>query len=194
MKPLFILASSSPRRKELLKSVGYCPDQFISPDVDETILKKEFPLVAAKRLAELKSKTIAQKFPEAVVLASDTIVARGRTILGKPKDRKEAHHFLELLSGRRHDVFTGISITTGMSTISKVVKTKVKFKRLVGSEIQLLLDANEWSDKSGAYALQGMAAAYITWINGSPSNVIGLPLCETHKMLSGFGVKQKLII
>ncbi|WPX97283.1 Maf family protein [Candidatus Bandiella euplotis] len=189
-----VLASSSPRRRILLESIGYRPDIIISPDIDESPNKKELPCKLAQRLASEKASIVAKNYPTDIVLAADTIVARGRMVIPKPQDEKQAHLFLKLLSGRRHTVYTGICVTKGEKIVCKVVQTKLKFKLLTENEIRYLLDSNEWKDKSGGYALQGVAGAYITWINGHPSNVIGLPVHETYKILSGLGLKQKTLM
>ena len=186
----FILASSSPRRISLLNNIGYNPDKIISADIDETPNKKELPKEYAKRMAFEKASKIHKQFSESLILGADTVVSRGRLILTKPKDKHDAHRIFKLLSGRRHSVFTGICIIKENKIITKVVETKLKFKLLTNEEIQNLIDSNEWQDKSGGYALQGFASAYISWINGHPSNVIGLPVHETYKILNGLGLKQ----
>ena len=184
-----ILASASPRRLDLLKQVGVTPD-FVRPaDVDETPIKNESPRMLAERLALLKAEAVAKSEQDAIIIASDTVVAAGRRILGKASDRKEARKFLELLSGRRHSVYTGICLTSPKGTSVKSVKTIVKFKRLSQSEIDFYLSHDEWEGKAGAYAIQGIAARFITSINGSYSNVVGLPLAETVNLLNGHGFK-----
>ena len=189
----FILASSSPRRISLLNNIGYNPDKIISADIDETPNKKELPKEYAKRMAFEKASKIHKQFSESLILGADTVVSRGRLILTKPKDKDDAHRIFKLLSGRRHSVFTGICIIKENKIITKVVETKLKFKLLTNKEIQNLIDSNEWQDKSGGYALQGFASAYISWINGHPSNVIGLPVHETYKILNGLGLKQNTV-
>lgn len=189
----FILASSSPRRISLLNNIGYKPDKIISADIDETPNKKELPKEYAKRMAFEKASKIYKQFPESLVLGADTVVSRGRLILTKPKDKDDASRIFKLLSGRRHAVYTGVCIIKENKVITKVVETKLKFKLLTNNEIQNLIESNEWQDKSGGYALQGFASAYISWINGHPSNVIGLPVHETYKILSGLGIQQNII-
>ncbi len=189
----FILASSSPRRISLLNNIGYNPDKIISADIDETPNKKELPKEYAKRMAFEKASKIHKQFSESLILGADTVVSRGRLILTKPKDKDDAHRIFKLLSGRRHSVFTGICIIKENKIITKVVETKLKFKLLTNKEIQNLIDSNEWQDKSGGYALQGFASAYISWINSHPSNVIGLPVHETYKILNGLGLKQNTV-
>ena len=188
----FILASSSPRRISLLKSIGYTPDKIVPANIDETPMAKELPAKLAERLALEKASKVHEQFPESLILGADTIVARGRLIIPKPKDEIEALKYLKLLSGRRHVVYTGICIINGDKYLKKVVQTKLKFKLLTNQEIDNSIISNEWKDKSGGYALQGVAGAYISWISGHPSNVIGLPLHETYKILSGIGLKQTI--
>jgi septum formation protein len=190
----FVLASSSPRRIDLLKSIGYEPDKIVPANIDETPKIRELPAKLAERLALEKAVKIHEQFPDSIILGADTIVARGRLIIPKPKDEIEAIKYLKLLSGRRHVVYTGICIIKGEKCIKKVVQTKLKFKLLTNQEIDNLVKSNEWKDKSGGYALQGMAGAYISWISGHPSNVIGLPVHETYKILSGIGLKQNIDI
>lgn len=182
-----ILASASPRRLELLKQVGITPDHIIPAEIDETPHSNEAPRSLASRLAKLKAIEIAKDHPSSFVLASDTVVACGRRILGKAKDKEEAKRFLKLLSGRRHSVYTGISLICPAGENHRTVKTVVKFKQLDQDDIDQYLSHDEWTGKAGAYAIQGRAARYIASINGSYSNVVGLPLMETVNMLKGRG-------
>lgn len=188
----FILASSSPRRLFLLKSIGYTPDKIVPADINEAPKSKELPAKLAQRLALEKAVKVYEQFPDSLILGADTIAARGRLIIPKPKNETEAFQYLKLLSGRRHVVYTAICIIKGGKHFKKVVQTKLKFKLLTNQEIDNLIASNEWKDKSGGYALQGVAGAYISWINGHTSNVIGLPLHETYKILSGIGLKQNI--
>ena len=188
----FILASSSPRRISLLKSIGYTPDKIVPANIDETPKERELPAKLAERLAVEKASKVHEQFPESLILGADTIVARGRLIIPKPKDEIEALKYLKLLSGRRHVVYTGVCVIKGDKCLKKIVQTKLKFKLLTNHEIDNLIISNEWKDKSGGYALQGVAGAYISWINGHPSNIIGLPVHETYKILSGIGFKQTI--
>jgi septum formation protein len=188
-----ILASSSPRRRFLLESIGYYPDQIIKPDIDKQPLKKELPIKLAERLAIAKAVKVSDSYKEAMVLAVDTVIARGRMVIPKPKDKTEAAQSLRLLSGRRHVVYTGICVIKMGKKISKVVQTKLKFKLLTDEEVCFFAESCEWKNKSSTYELQGIAGAYISWINGHPSNVIGLPVHEVYKILSGLGLKQRLL-
>lgn len=187
INPKLILASASPRRFELLKQIGIAPDEISPADIDETPLKHEKPRELAGRLAREKATHIAKNHANAFILASDTVVACGRRLLGKAADKKEAAKFLKLLSGRRHDVFTGVSIVSPNGTSNRVVKTVVRFKNLGDEEINEYLSHDEWKGKAGAYAIQGIAAKFIISINGSYSNVVGLPLFEVANMLKGRG-------
>ncbi len=183
-----ILASASPRRLDLLRQVGITPDDIIPAAIDETQIAGEKPRELATRLAKLKAGEIAKKNPDCFVLASDTVVACGRRILEKARDQNEARQFLSLLSGRRHNVYTAVSlIAPDGGNSHRTVKTTVTFKRLESAEIDFYIKSDEWRGKAGAYAIQGLAARFISSINGSYSNVVGLPLMETVNMLKGRG-------
>ena len=188
-----ILASQSPRRKELLARVGVYPDDIIPADINETPLKKEIPLKLAARLASEKASSVALAAPDNWVLAADTVVACGRRILGKPENISEAERFLKLLSGRRHRVISGVClITPNKKKILKIITTAVKFKLLSKEELESYLEAEEWNGKAGGYAIQGYAGTFVKWISGSYSNVVGLPLFETAGMLRGAGYQWKV--
>ena len=188
-----ILASQSPRRKELLAQVGVYPDDIIPADINETPLKKEIPLKLAARLASEKASSVALTAPDNWVLAADTVVACGRRILGKPENISEAERFLKLLSGRRHRVISGVClITPNKKKILKTITSAVKFKLLSKEELESYLEAEEWDGKAGGYAIQGYAGTFVKWISGSYSNVVGLPLFETAGMLRGAGYQWKV--
>jgi septum formation protein len=187
IKPSLILASASPRRLDLLAQVLITPDKIIPADIDETAIANEAPRALAGRLAHEKAAFVAAKNPDNFVLASDTVVACGNRILGKAENVDEARSFLKLLSGRRHNVYTGVSLMTPNGMSEKTVKTVVKFKNLNCDEINYYLSHDEWKGKAGAYAIQGIAAQFIRSINGSYSNVVGLPLLEAVNMLKGRG-------
>lgn len=184
--PRLVLASASPRRRDLLAQVGIRPDNITATDIDETPLPRELPRACAIRLARAKVETAAAA-PEDLVLAADTVVAAGRRILGKPGDTEEARGFLRLLSGRRHRVITAIALRRPDRIIERAVETAVRFKRLSEQEIEAYLASEEWRGKAGGYAIQGRAAAFIPWIGGSYTNVVGLPLAETVALLTGSG-------
>lgn len=179
-----ILASASPRRKELLAQIGIIPDHIIPADIDETPLPQELPRAYVTRLAKEKASLIASQRAEAIILAADTIVACGRRILGKPETIKEAEKMLRLLSGRRHRVYTSLCVMQGTKLRQRTVMTQVQFKRLSDVEIADYLRSGEWEGKAGGYAIQGRAAAFIPAIHGSYSNVVGLPLAETAALLT----------
>lgn len=186
-----ILASSSPRREELLTSIGLAPDDMISPQVDETPLKGESPREYVNRIAILKARTVHSQNPKAYVLAADTIVEMGRKIVLKAQDRTEAALILKRLSGRRHRVYTGVCVLSpeGKEAYS-VVLTRLSFKRLTPDELKEYLSSDEWEGKAGAYAIQGKAAKFIKFISGSYTNVVGLPLYETDCLLKGVGFQR----
>ena len=186
-----ILASASPRRRELLAQVGITPTDVRPSDIDETPQLNELPRPYAGRLAVEKAQAATLDEDE-IVLAADTVVAVGRRILEKPQDAVEAAKFLGLLSGRRHRVITGIAVRSAQNSWSRQVITTVKFKRLSDAEISAYLRSNEWQGKAGGYAIQGIAQAFIPEIIGSYSNVVGLPLTETLNMLNGAGLKFNL--
>lgn len=183
-----ILASASPRRQELLAQVGIAPDRIIAADIDETPGPDESPRLMARRLAGEKAAFVHQTHPGYFILGADTIVTLGRRILGKAVTAAEARKYLTLLSGRRHRVYSGIAVITPEGReISRTVMTTVTFKRLSSAELDDYLAHDEWRGKAGAYAIQGRAARFIKSVNGSPSNVIGLPLFECANMLQGNG-------
>jgi nucleoside triphosphate pyrophosphatase len=186
----FVLASASPRRVALLRQVGYPPDLTIPADVDETPLTGELPRNIARRLACTKALAVAEMVPDALVLAADTVVARGRRILPKPADEGEARRCLALLSGCRHRVHGGVALVAPGGRIGvRVVTTVVTFKRLAGKEVDCYLRCGEWRGKAGGYAIQERAAAFVRQIIGSYSNVVGLPLYETCALLGGLGYR-----
>lgn len=186
-----ILASNSARRKELLEQIGIVPNLIVSSKIDETPFKNEGALEYAKRIAYQKAVTVNDKIknPEAIIIAADTVVSCRAKILGKPKDKNEAQEILKIISGRRHKVYTAVCIINNETgkIYQKSAKTIVQIKHLSSIEIKTYLDSNEWQDKAGAYAIQGLASAYIKQINGSYSNVVGLPLFEVNNILQGIG-------
>ncbi len=185
--PCLVLASASPRRLDLLRQIGIEPDLVEGADVDETPATGEQPRRLAARLAEAKADAVAARHPQAFVLAADTVVAVGRRALGKAGDADAARAFLALLSGRRHKVFTAIAVRGPGASAARVVVTAVRFKRLSAAEIDAYIAAGEWRGKAGGYAIQGRAGAFAIAINGSYSNVVGLPLYECRALLDGLG-------
>lgn len=186
-KPTFILASASPRRHELLGMIGVVPDAVEPADIDETPKKGELPAPHALRLAVEKARRMQRK--GAVVLASDTVVGCGRRILPKAEDDATVRTCLELLSGRRHQVHTGVCVIGAEGREASVlVSTRVKFRKLEAWEIDAYIRSGEGIGKAGGYGIQGLAAAFAPWINGSYHAVMGLPLAETHRLLVSAGV------
>ncbi len=192
MKNKLILASASPRRLELLSQIGIVPDQVLPADIDETILKNELPRSLALRLACGKAAKIAGEHPGTFVLAADTVVAVGRRILDKPNNEDDARTALKLLSGRRHKVYGGICIVApDGKTKSTTCETVVSFRRLSEAEIEAHIKSGEWEGKAGSYAIQGTAATYTKFLSGSYSNVIGLSLYDTMRILNSLGYPGK---
>lgn len=185
-----VLASASPRRVELLRQIGIVPDVIAPADVDERPGAKERPTDYARRLAEAKADQIAPRHEGSFVLAADTVVALGRRILPKPADAAAAGRSLALLSGRRHRVLGAVVLVApdGLRA-RRLVTTAVRFKRLEPNEIEAYLESGEWQDKAGGYGIQGRAAAFVPAVNGSYSNVVGLPLAETAALLHGLGYR-----
>lgn len=188
-RPELVLASSSPRRVELLALVGFTPDTIDPADIDETPLKDETPPRLALRLATTKAQVVAERHPEAVVLAADTVVAVGRRFLEKAADEAEATRFLKLLSGRNHRVFTGVAVVRDGKLTHRVNETRVTFKVLSEAEIGSYVAGGDWRGKAGAYGIQGAASAFVRQIVGSHHGVMGLPLYETVNLLAGAGLR-----
>lgn len=187
-RPKLVLASASPRRRDLLAQIGIVPDCIEPAALDETPLKRELPGPHAARLAQEKAQAVARRRHGAYVIGADTVVACGRRILPKPEEPAEARRCLLLLSGRGHRVYGGVCILAPNGTVRRrLVQTTVRLKRLEEAEIERYLASDEWRGKAGGYAIQGLAAAFVRSINGSYSNVVGLPLFEVAQMLRGLG-------
>ena len=188
-----VLASASPRRLELLAQINIIPQAVMPAEIDETPLTNERPRDYAKRMAREKLDAVLPKIDDAFCLASDTVVACGRRIMGKPQDQYEARGFLNLLSGRRHQVMTAIAIAAPPSTsgsiniVERLSVSTVKFNRLDRRQIDDYLASNEWQGKAGGYGIQGLAAQHIAWIEGSYSAIVGLPLFDVAQGLRGLG-------
>lgn len=183
-----VLASASPRRLELLRQVGIEPDRVDPADIDETPLRDETPRRLVARLAIGKAQAVAARHPQAHVLAADTIVAVGRRILGKPEHEADARRMLTLLSGRPHKVLTGVSvIAPDGRTASRVVESRITFKRITDRELDAFIAGGDWTDASGGYKIHRLAGAFVTDISGSYTSVVGLPLYETLNLLGGLG-------
>jgi septum formation protein len=181
-----ILGSGSPRRRELLAQIGVVADDIRPPDIDETPLKNEQPRPYCVRLAREKALAV-QANDDDIVLCGDTTVALGRRILGKPEDAGEAAQFLHMLSGRRHRVITAIALRRGDQLWQRDVVTQVKMKALSDEEVNWYLATNDWQGKAGGYGIQGPAGAFIPWISGSFTAVMGLPVAETATLLRAAG-------
>jgi septum formation protein len=187
-RPPLVLASASPRRLDLLARLGIVPDRVEPADVDETPRKAEQPRQLALRLAEAKAAAVAPQAAGALVLAADTVVGLGRRILGKPADVAEARRFLDLLSGRRHRVTTGIALVTPDGRVrTRLVTTIVAFQRLTEAQAEDYVASGEWEGKAGGYAIHQRAEVFVRFLSGSHSNVVGLPLFETAQLLRGVG-------
>ncbi len=187
-KPPLILASASPRRVELLQQVGIVPDHILPADIDETPLRGELPRDYAQRVACAKAETIAAAHPNSFILSADTVVAAGRRILPKAEDEEQARACLNLLSGRRHAVWTGLCLIDPAGRVrARTITTAVKFARLHPDQIDAYIAGGEWRGKAGGYGIQGMAATFIPFIGGSYSAVVGLPLYDTMQLLKGAG-------
>lgn len=184
--PSLILASVSPRRRELVARLGIEPARIVPADIDETPMDAEIPRLYAIRMA--REKAVAAADDGAFVLAGDTVVAAGRRILPKAEDETTARRCLQLLSGRRHRVWSAIVLRAPDGTIrEKLSETAVKFKRLSAEELDAYIAGGEWHGKAGGYAIQGAAEGLISWIQGSHSGVVGLPLYETRILLKSAG-------
>ncbi|WP_171211969.1 nucleoside triphosphate pyrophosphatase [Ruegeria sp. HKCCA5426] len=182
----FILGSGSPRRLDLLAQLGVQPDAIRAPDIDETPLKGELPVPYCNRITRAKVQAV-QADSDDITLCADTTVALGRRILGKPEDTGQAAEFLHALSGRRHRVITSVAVRRGERVLQRDVVSQVKVKRLSDVEINAYLATGDWQGKAGAYAIQGPAGAFIPWISGSFTGIVGLPLSETAALLQGIG-------
>ncbi|MCA0930358.1 Maf family protein [Ruegeria profundi] len=182
----FILGSGSPRRLDLLAQLGVQPDFIRAPDIDETPIKGELPVPYCNRITRAKVQAVEADGDD-ITLCADTTVALGRRILGKPENEGDAAEFLYALSGRRHRVITSVAVRRGERVLQRDVVSQVKVKRLSDQEINAYLATNDWQGKAGAYAIQGPAGAFIPWISGSFTGIVGLPLSETAALLQGIG-------
>ncbi|WP_284380063.1 Maf family protein [Amylibacter marinus] len=178
-----ILGSASPRRRDLLAQIGVHPDEIRPADIDETPEQGERPLAYVQRMAAEKARAIAAD-DAALILTADTIVACGLRILGKPTDAAQAADYLKLLGGRRHRVTTAMTLRRGAKITTRSVTTSVKMKRLSDQELSQYIQSKEWQGKAGGYAIQGIASAFIPFISGSYTNVVGLPLAEAATLLA----------
>lgn len=182
---MLILASSSPRRAELLRAAGI-PFEIMPVQVDESVLRLEPPGDHVRRLAREKADRVFETNPTAVVLAADTIVHVGGEIMGKPRNPDDAERMLRLLSGREHEVLTGVAIVARRGTAVEVARTRVWFTPLTESEIAEYVATGEPLDKAGAYGIQGLGSRFVDRIQGSYSNVVGLPVALVYRLLKGY--------
>ncbi len=185
-----ILGSGSPRRRELLAQLGLIPDAILPPDIDEEPRKGELPRPYCARLSREKAMAVPGG-EEDVILCADTTVALGRRILGKPRDAGEAAAFLVALGGRRHTVITSVAVRRGPRLWTRESVSAVKMKRLSDAELNAYLASGEWEGKAGGYAIQGLAGAFIPWISGSFTGIVGLPLAETAALLAAAGLNLR---
>ena len=187
--PTLILASASPRRVELLMRLGVVPDRIDPAEIDETPRKGEVPHVHAQRLAAEKASAVNARHPGSIILAADTVVAVGRRILPKAETQAQAQACLELLSGRRHRVLTAVTLIDALGCAHHRISSSIlTFKRLGADEIAAYVQSGEWQGKAGGYAIQGRAEAFVRFLAGSHSGVMGLPLYETRALLLAAGV------
>lgn len=193
-EPRLVLASGSPRRLTLLGQIGITPDALRPASIDETPRRGEMPRTLASRLARGKAETSRDQIAEdpaladAIVLAADTVVAVGSRILGKPEVVEQAVASLELLSGRAHKVYTGVCLISPDDRMrTRIIETRIRFKRLSRREIEAYIASREWRGKAGGYAIQGLAGCFVQKIIGSYTNVVGLPLTEVSALLAGEG-------
>lgn len=184
----FILGSASPRRRDLLKQIGVVPDEIRPADIDETPEKGELPRPYCARMAREKAQAVQADAGD-VVLCADTTVAVGRRILGKPEDADEARAFLKLMSGRRHRVITALAVRKGDQLWERDVVSSVRMKTLNAREMDDYIATGDWQGKAGGYGIQGPASAFIPWISGSFTAIVGLPLAETASVLQAAGVE-----
>ena len=184
-----ILASQSPRRRELLEHMGIRDFRILVPDIDEHMDRDLHPAELVRQISAEKARAVAaQVGPDAIVIAADTVVALDGTVLGKPVDEADAVRMLSALSGRRHQVYTGFTVLRGGEAHSESEETAVLFRQLTGEEIEQYVRTGEPMDKAGAYGIQGYGALFIEGIQGDYYNVMGLPVCRLGRVLKGLGV------
>jgi septum formation protein len=183
-----VLASASPRRRQLLNLIGI-PHEVRPSNIDETLRPREAPRRHAERLAREKATTIAARDPDLITIGADTVVVINRKVLGKPRDEAEAIHMLTQLSGRVHTVITAVAVARGRKLRSAIEEVTVKFRRLREDEIKAYVATGEPMDKAGAYGIQGYGATIVEWIDGDYFAVMGLPLVRLTSLLRDLGVR-----
>lgn len=186
--PRLILGSASPRRRDLLAQIGLIPAEVRAADIDETPVRGELPRPYCERMAREKAEALPVG-PGEIILTADTTVALGRRILGKPGDAAEAAAFLHALSGRRHRVITSVAVRRNDRIWERTVETIVKVKQLSNAEVNGYLASGEWQGKAGGYGIQGGFGAFIPWLQGSFTGVVGLPVAETAQLLQAAGIR-----
>ncbi len=186
--PRLILGSASPRRRDLLAQIGLIPAEVRAADIDETPARGELPRPYCERMAREKAEALPVG-PGEIILTADTTVALGRRILGKPGDAAEAAAFLHALSGRRHRVITSVAVRRNDRLWERTVETIVKVKQLSNAEVNGYLASGEWQGKAGGYGIQGGFGAFIPWLQGSFTGVVGLPVAETAQLLQAAGIR-----
>lgn len=184
----FIVASASPRRKELLENVGFS-FEIIPSDADESCEDKLSPDELVKELAKRKAESVFENNTDAVVLGCDTVVEYGGTVLGKPESREDAKRMIKMLSGKKHNVHTGVCIIDNEKTVSFVKTVKVEFYELSDELIESYVATGESDDKAGAYGIQGLGCVLVKGIEGDYFSVVGLPVAETVRALSEFAIR-----
>ena len=184
-----ILASKSPRRRALLEQMGVRDFRILTPDIDEHMDRALPPAELVRQISLEKAQAVAaQADPNAVIIAADTVVALDGVVLGKPADEEEAFRMLSLLSGNRHQVYTGLTVLRGEQVFSQWEETSVTFRPLTAEEIEAYIATGEPMDKAGAYGIQGLGALLVERLEGDYFNVMGLPLCRLGRMLARFGL------
>jgi septum formation protein len=180
---MLILGSSSKGRLDILNKLGIRPDLILSPDIDETPLKKEMPKMLSLRLAKAKGLKLSQDYPNDIIISADTVVCVGRRIIDKCITDDDVKKAMEMLSGRSHRIYTTVCITNGEKQKFRTAETRVKFKRLTPKEIEDFIKTGEGIGKAGGYTINGRAEGFVLHISGSVSGVIGLPSYETLNLL-----------
>lgn len=184
-----ILASKSPRRRALLEQMGVRDFRIVTPDIDEHMDRDLPPAELVRQISLEKAQAVAaQADPNTVVIAADTVVALDGVVLGKPADKEEAFRMLSLLSGNRHQVYTGLTVLRGEQVFSQWEETAVTFRALTAEEIEAYIATGEPMDKAGAYGIQGYGALFIEGISGDYYNVMGLPVCRLGQILGQLGM------
>ncbi len=185
-----VLASSSPRRSELLKLIGI-EHEVRPPNIDETMRPREVPRRHAERLAREKASAIATRDPDLITIGADTVVVINRKVLGKPKDEDDAARMLSMLSGREHTVVTAVAVSRGRKLRSAIEEVRVRFRVLRDDEIEAYIATGEPMDKAGAYGIQGYGATIVERVEGDYFAVMGLPLVRLVGLMRDVGVRYR---